>query len=60
MPTYFKVKRYDDFLTMARYKDINIAKAIVDADGWGIMNSYDGNYDSERIDDETYYIMRVE
>jgi len=30
MPTYFKVKRYDDFLTMARYKDINIAKAIVD------------------------------
>ncbi len=31
MPTYFKVKRYDDFLTMARYKDINIAKAIVDA-----------------------------
>ena len=31
MPTYFKVKRYDDFLIMARYKDINIAKAIVDA-----------------------------
>jgi protein-arginine kinase activator protein McsA len=31
MPTYFKVKRYDDFLTMASYKDINIAKAIVDA-----------------------------
>lgn len=31
MPTYFKVKRYDDFLTMARYMDINIAKAIVDA-----------------------------
>jgi protein-arginine kinase activator protein McsA len=31
MPTYFKVKRYDDFLTMARCKDINIAKAIVDA-----------------------------
>jgi len=31
MPTYFKVKKYDDFLDMARYKDISIAKAIVDA-----------------------------
>ena len=30
MPTYFKVKKYDDFLDMARYKDISIAKAIVD------------------------------
>jgi len=38
----------------------DLAEALVESDGWGVMNSYDGNYDSERVNDETYYIMRVE
>lgn len=38
----------------------DLAQALVDADGWGIMNSYDGNYDSMSINNETYYVMRVE
>jgi hypothetical protein len=38
----------------------DMAQALVDADGWGIMNSYDGNYDSMSVNNETYYVMRVE
>ena len=38
----------------------DLAQALVDADGWGIMNSYDGNYDSMSVNNETYYVMRVE
>ena len=37
-----------------------LAKGLVASDGWGIMNSYDGNYDSEEVNDVTYYIMRVQ
>ena len=36
-----------------------LAKGLVDSDGWGIMNSYDNNYDSEEVNGETYYIMRT-
>jgi TolA-binding protein len=36
-----------------------LAQGLVDSDGWGIMNSYDGNYDSEDVNGITYYIMRV-
>ena len=36
-----------------------LAKGLVDDDGWGIMNSYDGNYDSEEVNGVTYYIMRT-
>jgi hypothetical protein len=36
-----------------------LAKGLVDSDGWGIMNSYDGTYDSEDVNGETYYIMRT-
>ena len=36
-----------------------LAQGLVDSDGWGIMNSYDGNYDSINISGETYYIMRL-
>lgn len=36
-----------------------LAQGLVNSDGWGIMNSYDGNYDSEEVNDVTYYIMRV-
>jgi hypothetical protein len=38
----------------------DLAQALVDDDGWGIMNSYDGNYDSMSVNNETYYVMRVE
>lgn len=36
-----------------------LAKGLVDSDGYGIMNSYDGNYDTEEVNGVTYYIMRV-
>jgi len=36
-----------------------LAQGLVDSDGWGIMNSYDGQYDSEEVNGITYYIMRV-
>lgn len=38
----------------------DLAEALVESDGWGVMNGYDGNYDSESVNGETYYIMRVE
>jgi len=38
-----------------------LAKGLVDDDGWGIMNSYDGTYDSVTGEDGVlYYVMRVE
>ena len=36
-----------------------LAQGLVDSDGWGIMNSYDGKYDSEEVNGVTYYIMRT-
>jgi hypothetical protein len=36
-----------------------LAEGLVDSDGWGVMNSYDGNYDSEDVNGITYYIMRT-
>ncbi len=36
-----------------------LAQGLINSDGWGIMNSYDGNYDSIDVAGETYYIMRV-
>lgn len=36
-----------------------LAQGLIDSDGWGIMNSYDGNYDSVDIAGEDYYIMRI-
>ena len=38
----------------------SLAQGLVDSDGWGIMNGYDGNYDSvNSVWDETYYVMRI-
>jgi hypothetical protein len=37
----------------------SLAEELVRSDGWGIMNSYDGTYDSESIEGEYYYIMRI-
>jgi DNA repair exonuclease SbcCD ATPase subunit len=36
-----------------------LAQGLVDSDGWGVMNSYDGDYDSEEVNGVTYYIMRT-
>jgi hypothetical protein len=36
-----------------------LAQGLVDSDGWGIMNGYDGQYDSIDVAGETYYIMRI-
>jgi vacuolar-type H+-ATPase subunit I/STV1 len=36
-----------------------LAQGLVNSDGWGIMNSYDGQYDSEEVNGVTYYIMRT-
>ena len=36
-----------------------LAQGLVNSDGWGIMNSYDGQYDTEEVNGVTYYIMRV-
>jgi DNA repair exonuclease SbcCD ATPase subunit len=36
-----------------------LAQGLVDSDGWAIMNSYDGQYDSEEVNGVTYYIMRT-
>jgi len=36
-----------------------LAQGLVDSDGWGMMNSYDGQYDSEEVNGVTYYIMRA-
>ncbi|NBU82384.1 MAG: hypothetical protein EBS55_12125, partial [Flavobacteriaceae bacterium] len=47
LKTYgFSIKDYVD--------EDELAKGLVDSDGWGIMNSYDGNYDSERVANTTY------
>jgi hypothetical protein len=36
-----------------------LAQGLVNSDSWGIMNSYDGQYDSEEVNGVTYYIMRT-
>jgi len=36
-----------------------LAQGLVDTDGYSIMNSYDGTYDSVNVAGETYYVMRI-
>lgn len=36
-----------------------LAQGLVDADGYGVMNGYDGNYDYEDVNGITYYVMRI-
>lgn len=53
---YLKDNGYD----IKEYVDEDeLAQGLVDSDGWGVMNSYDGNYDSEEVNGITYYIMRT-
>lgn len=37
----------------------DLIQSWIDDDGYGIMSSYDGNYDTINIDGEYYYIMRL-
>ena len=37
----------------------SLAKGLVASDGYEILGSYDGSYDTEIIDNEYYYIIRV-
>jgi hypothetical protein len=47
-------------LSIKEYIDEDaLAQGLVDSDGWGVMNSYDGQYDSEEVNGVTYYIMRT-
>ena len=54
----FYIKEYG-----ANIKDFidedELAKGLAEEDGYGIMNSYDGNYDTININGEDYYIMRI-
>jgi hypothetical protein len=36
-----------------------LAEGLVNDDGYGILNGYDGQYDTIYFNDERYYIMRI-
>jgi len=36
-----------------------LAQGLVNDDGWGMMNGYDGTYDNVVINNNRYYVMRV-
>jgi hypothetical protein len=36
-----------------------LAQGLVDEDGWGMMNGYDGTYDDVVVNNTRYYVMRV-
>lgn len=47
-------------LDMKEYIDEDeLAEGLVSEDGYGILNSYDGQYDTISFEDEYYYIMRI-
>jgi hypothetical protein len=47
-------------LEMKNFIDENdLAKGLVDTDGWEIMSSYDGSYEVSYLPGKDYYIMRV-
>lgn len=47
-------------LSIKEYVDEDaLAQGLVDSDGYGIMNGYDGQYDTEEVNGVTYYIMRI-
>lgn len=35
-------------------------EGVIDADGYGIVNTYDGNYDEVRVNDILFYVMRID
>jgi hypothetical protein len=45
---------------MKNFVDLDkLAQGMVDDDGYGIISSYDGSYDTESVNGETYYIFRI-
>ena len=52
------IKNYG--LEIKNFVDLDdLAKYLVDSEGYELLNSYDGHVDNVSLDDETYYIMRV-
>jgi len=35
-------------------------EGLINSDGYGIVNSYDGNYDTQEVNGEIFYVMRIE
>jgi hypothetical protein len=47
-------------IDISEYVDMDsLAKGLVASDGYEILGSYDGSYDTEMIENKYYYIMRV-
>ncbi len=54
----YYIKEYG--LTLENYIDQRgLAKGLVEQDGYGILNSYDGGYESYDIKGETFIVMRI-
>jgi len=53
--------KLDEFgMDISDYVDKDaLAQAYVDSDGIGIMNGYDGTYETTYVNDETYVVMRM-
>jgi hypothetical protein len=53
--------KLDEFgMDISEYVDKDaLAQAYVDSDGIGIMNGYDGTYETTYVNDETYVVMRT-
>ena len=52
------IKEHD--LDMANFiNKREFVQGVVDTDGYGVIASYDGEYDTVRINDTTYYIFRL-
>ena len=51
----------DEFgMSIDDYVDMDaLARGLVQSDGYGIMGSYDGSYDTENVNGTYYYIMRI-
>jgi hypothetical protein len=48
-------------MDISDYVDMDsLAEGLVDSDGYGILASYDGSYDTVMVDNEYYYIMRTQ
>jgi len=51
----FGIDDYDRFIN-----ERDFIEAVVEADGVGIINSYDGSYDTFYVNGQEYYVMRLE
>jgi hypothetical protein len=56
-PLYY-IREYG--LNVGDFVDIDeMADDLVQTDGWGVMNGYDGTYDSINVGGTDYYVMRI-